>query len=284
MTFTTGSPFSSSRPRATSTKRADRMVRILTLLNERESVSLREFEEELGISAATVRRDLGDLEVQGLLTRTHGGAKAFTAAAELPVRLRNNQFRDAKMAIARQVARLLPEGPLAIGISGGSTTAEVARILTNRSDLTIVTNSLTTATEIASRQNVRVIMTGGIVRSSSFELVGSLAENTFGAINVGVAILGTDGISAAAGATTHDETEARTNYAMVTHAQCVIVVADGSKIGKLTLAKVADIGEINELVTDESADREEIARIEAAGVKVHIAPLPRSAQAPRAMG
>ena len=76
-------------------------------------------------------------------------------------------------------------------------------------------------------------MTGGVVRSNSFEVVGVLAENTFNAINVGTAILGTDGISAAGGATTHDETEARTNNAMVSHAQRVVVVADGSKIGRL---------------------------------------------------
>ena len=115
-------------------------------------------------------------------------------------------------------------------------------------------------------------MTGGFVRSSSFEAVGALAENTFNAINVGTAILGTDGISVRGGATTHDETEARTNHAMVAHAEHVVVVADGSKVGRVTLAKVADLAEIDVLVTDSSADPEALAAIEAEGVEVQVVP------------
>jgi DeoR family transcriptional regulator of aga operon len=124
--------------------------------------------------------------------------------------------------------------------------------------------------EIASRPNLKVIMTGGVVRSNSFEAVGVIAENTFNAINVSTAILGTDGISAAGGATTHDETEARTNNAMVCHAQRVVVVADGSKVGRVTLAKMADLSQVHVLVTDTSADPDELARIVSAGVEVLI--------------
>lgn len=113
-------------------------------------------------------------------------------------------------------------------------------------------------------------MTGGVVRPSSYEAVGVLAENTFKAVNVGTAILGTDGISAQGGATTHDETEARTNHAMVANAQRVMVVADGSKVGRITLAKVADLSEINALVTDRTADPDELERIAAAGVEIYV--------------
>lgn len=123
---------------------------------------------------------------------------------------------------------------------------------------------------LASRPNLKVIMTGGVVRPSSYEAVGVLAENTFKAVNVGTAILGTDGISAQGGATTHDETEARTNHAMVANAQRVMVVADGSKVGRITLAKVADLSEINALVTDRTADPDELERIAAAGVEIYV--------------
>ena len=111
-------------------------------------------------------------------------------------------------------------------------------------------------------------MTGGLLRAQSLELVGVLAENTFNAINVGTAILGTDGISADGGVTTHDETEARTNNAMVTHAQRTVVVADGSKIGRLALARVTEISNVHTLITDVSADADELDRIRAAGVTV----------------
>lgn len=261
-----------SGPRASSAKRTERMLAILSRVGGRGTVSAIDLTRELDVSPATLRRDLADLEDQGLLTRTHGGAEALQVHDEVPVRMRDSQFRVAKRRIARRAAELLPSGPYAIALSGGTTTAEVAKVLTNRAQLTIVTNSLTTAIEIAGRPHLKVIMTGGVVRSSSFEMVGSLAENTFNAVNVGTAVLGTDGISARGGATTHDETEARTNHAMVAHAQQVMVVADGSKVGRITLARMADLGEIHLLVTDSSADAEELHRIEAAGVTVHVVP------------
>jgi DeoR family transcriptional regulator of aga operon len=248
------------------------MLAVLAMLDGGEQVTLTDLTRSLGVSPATIRRDLADLEDQSLLVRTHGGARAFASAprAEVPVRLRDSQFREAKQRIARRAAELIPHGPYSVAISGGTTTAEVAKVLATRPDLAIVTNALTTAMEIASRPNLKVIMTGGVVRSNSFEAVGVIAENTFNAINVSTAILGTDGISAAGGATTHDETEARTNNAMVCHAQRVVVVADGSKVGRVTLAKMADLSQVHVLVTDASADPDELARIVAAGVEVLI--------------
>ncbi|MEO7123302.1 MAG: DeoR/GlpR family DNA-binding transcription regulator [Lacisediminihabitans sp.] len=255
---------------AASGKRSRRMIEILDLLSTRESVSLSEFSDALGVSPATVRRDLADLDYQRLLRRTHGGATVISSRAELPVALRDTQFLDAKRAIAAQTAILIPPERHAVALSGGSTTAQVARALSNHRDLTIITNSLTIATLVTSYPQLKVIMTGGSLRHQSLELVGILAENTFNAVNVGTAILGTDGITADGGVTTHDETEARTNHAMVTHAQRTIVVADGTKIGRLAMAKVADIDQIDTLVTDDAADPDALAAIERAGVTVHV--------------
>jgi DeoR family transcriptional regulator, aga operon transcriptional repressor len=255
---------------AASGKRSRRMIAILEMLAERESVSLREFSDELGISAATVRRDLADLDYQRLLRRTHGGATLIGARAELPVALRDTQFLDAKRLIAREMARLIPTERHAVALSGGSTTAQVARALSNHRDLTIITNSLTIATLVTTYPRLKVIMTGGSLRPQSLELVGVLAENTFNAINVGTAILGTDGVTATGGVTTHDETEARTNHAMVMHAQRTIVVADGSKIGRLALAKVADISQIDALITDDSADPDALDALRRTGIELHV--------------
>ncbi len=258
---------------ATSGKRSKRMIAILDLLSARGSVSLAEFSDELGISPATVRRDLSDLEYQRLLLRTHGGATVIDARTELPVALRDTQSPDAKRAIAAHVASLITTERHAVALSGGSTTSYVARALTTHRDLTIITNSLTIAGLVTAYPQLKVIMTGGLLRPQSLELVGVLAENTFKAINVGTAILGTDGISAEGGITTHDETEARTNTAMVSVAQRVIVVADGSKVGRLTLAKVADASDIDLLVTDPSADPAELELLREAGVDVVVVPV-----------
>ncbi len=251
-----------------SPKRSRRMAGILDTIAERGEISLAELTDLFETSAATLRRDLTVLADQGLIIRTHGGAKPAGSLAELPVALRDTRFQDAKRRIARAAAALIPRERHAIALSGGTTTAGVARELVNHADLTIVTNSLSIASLAAPYPRLRVVMTGGILRPQSLELVGVLAEGTFKAVNVGTAILGADGFSAAAGVTTHDETEARTNHAMVTKAQRTIVVADGSKIGGAALAQMAETSSVTTLITDESADAEELAQLRAAGVSV----------------
>ena len=258
-------------PPAASGKRSRRMTSILDLLAERGTVSLAELSQTLGISPATARRDLADMSEQLLLVRTHGGARLLESRNELPVALRGTRFQEAKRAIALAVAEAIPQQRYAVALSGGTTAANVARALADHKDLTIVTNSLTIAQLVTTYPQLTVVMTGGILRSESLELVGVLAENTFNAINLGTAILGTDGMTAEGGVTTHDETEARTNHAMVAKAQRTIVVADGSKVGHAALARMADITEIDVLFTDDSADPDELARLRAAGVEVVIA-------------
>jgi DeoR family transcriptional regulator of aga operon len=253
---------------AASGKRTRRMLAILELLRERGTVGLIEMADTLAVSPATARRDLADLADQRLIMRTHGGARLIDSRSELPVQLRDTKFQDAKRAIAEAVADLIPKQRYAVALSGGSTTASVARALSSHRELTIVTNSLTIAQLVTTRPQLKLIMTGGILRPESLELVGILAEKAFNAINLGTAILGTDGVTASGGVTTHDETEARTNNAMVTHAQRVIVVADGSKIGRLALAQVMTIDQVDILVTDSTADPMALQELRAAGVNV----------------
>ena len=237
-----------------STKRARRLAVILDLVAERGSISLADLMATLGISAATGRRDLAELDGQGLLVRTHGGATVRDGQTELPVALRDTRFAEAKRKIARAMVARIPPDRYVVALSGGTSTAGVARELAGHRDITVVTNSLTIAGLLVGKRGVRVVMTGGFLRPQSLELVGALAEHTFNAVNVGTAILGADGISAASGVTTHDETEARTNQAMVAKAQRTVVVADGSKVGRIALAQMATIGQVAMLITDSSAD------------------------------
>jgi DeoR family transcriptional regulator of aga operon len=255
-----------------SRKRTERMVEILDLVGERGEIDFSELAHRLGVSAATVRRDLADLADQRLLLRTHGGARAVDqGAGELPVALRDTQFQDAKRAIAKAMVARLPGERYVIALSGGSTTATVARQLADRRNLTVVTNSLTIAQLLAAYPGVRVMMTGGFLRPQSLELVGAIAEGTFSAVNVGTAILGADGVDASSGVTTHDETEARTNHAMVLNAQRTVVVADGSKIGRVALAQMASLDQVETLITDSTADAAALDAIRAAGVQVVVA-------------
>ena len=141
--------------------------------------------ERFGVSQATLRRDLQILEEQRLLRRTHGGALAQDVLYELPVRYRHAQHRDQKRRIAAEVVTRIPEGPVAIGLTGGTTTSEVARLLVERTDLTVVTNALNIAAELALRPRLKLVVTGGVARSQSYELVGPWAEHTLRGVNVG---------------------------------------------------------------------------------------------------
>jgi DeoR family transcriptional regulator of aga operon len=246
-----------------SIKRTDRMREVLSLLRDRGEVASRVLCAELSVSSATLRRDLTDLEEQGLLVRTHGGARALDpSGSEIPVRLRDHRMIAIKRRIARHAAALIPAGPQAVALTGGVTTGEVARSLKGRPNMTIVTNSLTIAADCAVDAHMKVIMTGGLVRANSLEAVGPMSEHAFQVITVGTAIL--------VGATTYDEAEARTAIAMAANAQRVVVAVDGSKIGKVTLAKMAALDQLDHLVTDSTADVKQLERIAEYGVRVHV--------------
>ena len=254
-----------------STKRTDRMRQVLSILRERGQVSVTDLCDQLGGSPATLRRDLAGLEEQGLLTRTHGGARALDATdSEIPVRLRDHRLVAIKRRIAQRAAALVPSGPQSVALNGGVTTGEVARCLRGRPHLTIVTNCLTTAADCAVDAHMKVFVTGGYVRANSMEAVGPLCEHAFNSIAVGTAILGVDGMSATSGATTYDETEGRAAQAMAVNAAKVVVAVDGSKVGKVTFTKIVGLDQIDDLVTDSSADPDQLERISAAGVKVHV--------------
>jgi DeoR family transcriptional regulator, aga operon transcriptional repressor len=248
------------------------MTQILQTLTEDGSFQVGALSRRLGVSEATLRRDLILLEEQRLLTRTHGGALAQDVAHELPVRYRDGQFREAKRAVARLAAGRLPAGPQVVCLTGGTTTSEVARQLCDRAELTIVTNALNIAMDLVLRPQVKLVVVGGVCRSQSYELVGPWAEEVIASINVGTAFVGADGLAADGGVTTHDEIEARTNRAMIARARRVIVVADGTKIGRVMLARIVEVGDVDEIITDASADPDALQALRRAGVQVSVAP------------
>ncbi|MGH3383567.1 MAG: DeoR/GlpR family DNA-binding transcription regulator [Nocardioidaceae bacterium] len=251
-------------------RRADRLSAILERLSADRSLGVAELAEAFGVSQATLRRDLQDLKEQELVTRIHGGVLAQPASHELPVRYRDMHHKEEKQRIAVEAVRRIPAGPIAVGLTGGTTTREVARRLTGRDDLTVITNALDIATELAVSPRVNLVVTGGRCRPQSYELVGPWAEHTIRGLNIGVAIVGTDGISADGGLTTHDEVEAQTNAALISRARRTIVVADGSKVGRVFLARIAGLEDVDELVTDESVEGAALDAVRAADVEVTV--------------
>jgi DeoR family transcriptional regulator of aga operon len=135
-----------------------------------------------------------------------------------------------------------------------------------------VTNALNIASEIAVRPNLKLVVTGGVARAESYELVGPIAEASLEGLNLDMAFLAVDGISPRAGLTTHHEIEAGTDRALMARADQVVVVSDSSKIGHVAFARICELSEVDQLITDDGADPAAVAAIEEAGVKVTIVP------------
>ncbi len=248
-------------------RQPDRLSRIVEQISTNGSVGVGDLAETLGVSAATVRRDLQLLEEQRLLARTHGGAVAHGVLYELPLRYRSARRQEDKARIAKAAAQRVADGS-AIGMTGGTTTPEVARALSDRRQLTVVTNSLNIASELAVRPNLKLVVTGGVARAESYELVGPLAEAALASFNLDVVLVGVDGISVAAGLTTHHDVEAHTNRALIARARRVVVVTDSSKIGQVAFARICDLESVDEVISDTGADDEEVGRLREAGVEV----------------
>jgi DeoR family transcriptional regulator of aga operon len=249
------------------------------LLASRGKLSVEDIGAAFDVSPATVRRDLDDLADQRLITRTRGGAVLQSVAYDLPLRYKLVRQSDEKVRIAEAAAALVRPGAV-VGLNGGTTTSAVARALATRSDLsgdgaagvplTIVTNALNIANEMVVRPHIRIVVVGGVARPQSYELIGPLASRLLDEITIETLFLGVNGFSAAAGAAAHHEGEADINRTMVERAEHVVVVADGSKIGQRAFARICHASAVHELITDPSADADELSRIRSAGPEVHV--------------
>jgi DeoR family transcriptional regulator of aga operon len=244
-----------------------RLSAILERLSSGGGVDVNGLAKELSASPATIRRDLATLERQRLLERTHGGAVAHAVSYELPLRYKGVRFAEEKRRIAAAAADTVTEG-MAVGLTGGTTATEVARALANRPRLTIVTNALNIASELGVRPNLKLIVTGGLARSQTYELSGPIAEASLAGLTLDVAFIGVDGIDARAGCTTHEEVEAHTNQVMIRHTKRAVLVADSSKIGKVTFARICPTADVDELITDRGADPASVRALTEAGVQV----------------
>ncbi|MEU2424410.1 DeoR/GlpR family DNA-binding transcription regulator [Streptomyces sp. NPDC007851] len=247
---------------------------LLELLVEHGRLEVEEAAAELSVSAATIRRDLDQLAEQQMLVRTRGGAVVHGVSYELPLRYKTARRASEKQRIAKAVAELPAPGE-AVGLTGGTTTTEVARALAVRGDLTagtpaltIVTNALNIANELAVRPQFKIVVTGGVARAQSYELVGPLTDGVLGQITLDVAVLGVVAFDVAHGAAAHDEAEAAVNRQLCERAARVVVAADSSKLGGRAFARICAAELVDTLVTDTAAAPETVHGFEEAGIRV----------------
>lgn len=250
-----------------------RRERMLQVIFERQFVRVAELADTFGVSDVTVRTDLAALEHEQGVRRVRGGAIATASRvrAERSYEEASRRMPAEKEAIAAYAADLVDSG-MSVLLDVGSTTTAIARALVARAELervTVVTNGLTVALELeAALGRITVVVLGGTLRRLQHSLVDPWASFVLSRVHADLAFVGCNGVEAERGVTNLNLPEAEVKARMIAAAERSVVVADGSKIGQVHLAKVADIGEIGTVLTGPSAPAVELARLRRSGVEV----------------
>lgn len=262
-----------------SVNRSLRLASLLELLAERGQLQVDEIVAELGISPATARRDLDTLSEQQLLARTRGGALSLEVAFDLPIRYKSEQNTEQKQAIAQAASALVSKDQV-VGLCGGTTSTAIAMALGSRADitepgggtnLTIVTNAVNIASQLAMRPQIKTVLTGGVLNPRSYELVGPFTETTLQDLTIDIAFIGANGIDPQVGPTVHDELEAKVNSFMARRASRAVIVADSSKIGKRAFASINLARGYTTLITDRGITDEQLRQFADSGLEVLVA-------------
>jgi DeoR/GlpR family transcriptional regulator of sugar metabolism len=257
----------------------ERWNTLLELLAATGRLEVEDAATTLDVSPATIRRDLDELAEQRLLVRTRGGAVPQGVSYELPLRYKSSRHASEKQRIAAAVADLVHEGEV-VGLNGGTTTTEVARALALRfagggaretvgtPALTVVTNALNIAGELAVRPQIKIVVSGGVARSQTYELVGPLAAGVLDEVVLDTVVLGVDGIDPRLGLMAHHEDEAGISRLFAERSSRVVVVADSSKLGRRAFARICGVDRVDVLVTDEAIPAEAVRELTDVGVRV----------------
>lgn len=230
-----------------------RREQILTQLSARDQTSVSDLSRALGVSEVTIRKDLDVLETQGLLIRVHGGAVVSgRGRLERFFAAREQEHREEKRRIAQAAAALVLSGQN-IFLDASTTALQIARMIKNREDVTVVTNGLYTALELSFSHAITVVVIGGIVRRRSSSLVSGIGDDLLQRSRVDIAFFGARGVTGRDGLTESDIGEAALKQRMVHQAATVVGVADSSKLGATYFSAFALPHEIDRIITDVDA-------------------------------
>ncbi len=246
---------------------------ILDKVQREGKVSVEALTETLGVSAPTIRADLGLLEARRLLRRTHGGAiAAETTLYEPPYAERERTHGTEKARIGALAAARVRDHETVI-LDAGTTTFEIAVRLKERVGLTVVTNSLEAAWELmdAPPGHIETIVVGGSVHAHRRATLGPLAAEFLARLHVDRAFIGVNGVHPDAGWTVIDFDAAQVKRAMMASAREIVVAADGSKLGIAAFASVGPLSAAHVLITDGEIDNPVSDALAAAGVEILVA-------------
>lgn len=251
-----------------------RYTKILQIMQQVGIVKASDLKELFDVSSETVRRDLENMELQGLLRRTHGGAapvspEAHPAAMQYtPFGQREQENIESKIQIAMMAASFIEEGQ-SVALDSGTTAFELARVIKHRfSQLCVITNSLAIANELSGASGITLILTGGVYKPDEAAFTSDIATLIFSRLRINTFFLTTCGISAEFGVTYQRMDEIIVQDKMMEASDKTICIADSSKLGVNSLVKMCDIGHISMLITDAKATEAQMSPFRDAGVKV----------------
>jgi DeoR family transcriptional regulator of aga operon len=237
---------------------------ILQELLRNGEVAVDRLARQLKVSEATIRRDLAELERQGLLRRSHGGAVPVAPMLYEPFRhVSSFQEQEEKCAAEKRkigllAASLISDGEI-IALGAGTTTTQVARSIRHRKGITVLTNALNIAMELSHLPDIKVCMTGGSLSGDWFALVGDVAQRNVAEMFVDKVFIGVDGIHPDHGLMTNYPDQAAIHRAMMKQARQRIVVADHRKIGTIGTSLILPAADFHILVTDKASPDKSIA-------------------------
>lgn len=252
----------------------ERHALILDLLMHQDSILVTDLSEQLNVSSVTIRKDLTELEKAKKLYRNHGKAILIDPYSEnRNISEKEKYFVDEKRLIGLQAASLITPKD-SILIASGTTVHALARHIHAVDKLTVITASLEVSSILAKDRNIDIIQLGGLLRHSSLSVVGKDAESALSNFSCSKLYLGVDGIDLDFGITTTDMMEASLNRVMMKTAQKTIVLADSSKFQRRGFSKIADMDEIDHIITDSKIPSSTAKQIEEMGIELSIVDSP----------
>lgn len=240
------------------------------MIEERTRASVLELSRRLSVSEVTIRKDLAVLEEAGSVLRTHGGAiSAGRSRAELAFEVRARLQKTEKSLIGAEAARLVEDGD-SIALDASSTALQIARHLKARRELTVVTNGIRVAMELAGQPSITVLMPGGAVRWEAFSLVGRWGTTMLRQLNIQKAFVGAVGFTLEEGLTDLNSEEAELKRAMVVTAKDVIGVFDHTKWNRVAMATFCPTDRLRLVISDDRAPTDAVNAARNLGIDVRL--------------
>ena len=246
----------------------ERKRRIVSYINENSRVTVAQLSEIFNVSPVTIRKYLNDLHEAGFIRRTHGGAIANIQVNYDPaVEIKSTQFLNEKKAIAKEALKYVREGAC-IALDAGTTVFELAVLLKDFKNLTVITYDLDTAHYLALNTDVRRFIAGGEVRKEHHYVKGHIAESCITGVNIDTYFVTTNGLGIGKGITTPEMDTANIKRILMKNSNEHILLTDSSKIDNISFAKFAEFEDIDVLVTDEYADSKFVEYLKKIGIVV----------------